>query len=640
MKVPNLLVSSAILLWGAQLGIFVPAIILAVVLELLTRLTNFELPEYAKFKIADGMYIAALIVLIFLFFTQGAPHATYGIFKWVPLVFTPLVFYNKSSIYTFGFFFRPALIKNKLGLKQIDANWILFGLYLIGATVGNTRHPMFYVGMVIICGWAMWAARPRSSYALAWGNLLLAASVFGYAGQIGLGYLQEEVVAFSQEWFMGDGDVDPYQSETAIGHIGEMKLSDKIILRVSMPKDVSAPLLIHEASYDYYSFDQWDSLSRGFTPVTKTTDWMLDKTYTGTNYKSITIIQSFKGKKGVLALPLGSVKIRGDFRAVGLEANGYGAVKAKTESSMDMYKVMFTGKEILESDPIGTDLKMSPTDLRVIKETGDALHLKEIPKNKVPETIRKYFQDNFTYSTYQGKHDSDVTPLTEFLTITKSGHCEYFATAATLLLRYAGIPARYSVGYSVNEYSDFEQMYVVRGSHGHAWTRYYLNGAWQELDSTPSSWMMMDNKKGNIFFDKISWLGLQISQWWANLDLIKALKSVFGVSILVLLVAGIWVYRKSPAFEHQKNKKKYSNALVFKIEKLLISKGYGRLDSETFDKWVARLHSQGVLGADINLSLLMMLFNKQQYKPAGLDVSETTELEKLLLEMEKNAKTL
>ena len=38
--------------------------------------------------------------------------------------------------------------------------------------------------------------------------------------------------------------------------------------------------------------------------------------------------------------------------------------------------------------------------------------------------------------------------MTRFLCEHRTGHCEYFATATTLLLRAAKIPARYAVGYA------------------------------------------------------------------------------------------------------------------------------------------------------------------------------------------------
>ena len=44
-----------------------------------------------------------------------------------------------------------------------------------------------------------------------------------------------------------------------------------------------------------------------------------------------------------------------------------------------------------------------------------------------------------------------ATKVAEFLLKTRAGHCEHFATATTMLLRAAGVPTRYAVGYSVQE---------------------------------------------------------------------------------------------------------------------------------------------------------------------------------------------
>lgn len=66
--------------------------------------------------------------------------------------------------------------------------------------------------------------------------------------------------------------------------------------------------------------------------------------------------------------------------------------------------------------------------------------------------------------------DQKTTPLSTFLLKNRSGHCEYFATATTLLLREVGIPARYAIGFSVSEFSPLENQFIVRGRDSHAWT--------------------------------------------------------------------------------------------------------------------------------------------------------------------------
>src|SRR5207247_2054170 len=78
--------------------------------------------------------------------------------------------------------------------------------------------------------------------------------------------------------------------------------------------------------------------------------------------------------------------------------------------------------------------------------------------------------------------------LGEFLQTTRAGHCEYFASATVLLLRAAGVPARYAVGFSVQEWSRLERRWIVRARHAHSWALAYVDGAWREGDTTPPLW--------------------------------------------------------------------------------------------------------------------------------------------------------
>ena len=71
----------------------------------------------------------------------------------------------------------------------------------------------------------------------------------------------------------------------------------------------------------------------------------------------------------------------------------------------------------------------------------------------------------------------------------RAGHCEYFAASTTLLLRAAGIPARYATGFAVMEYSPLEAAFVVRARHAHAWSRAWNGERWVDLDTTPPSWL-------------------------------------------------------------------------------------------------------------------------------------------------------
>jgi len=73
-------------------------------------------------------------------------------------------------------------------------------------------------------------------------------------------------------------------------------------------------------------------------------------------------------------------------------------------------------------------------------------------------------------------------PVDEFLFDTQQGFCEHYASAFTMMMRAAGIPARVVTGYLGGEMND--DYMIVRQSDAHAWSEAYIDGAWQRFDPT------------------------------------------------------------------------------------------------------------------------------------------------------------
>lgn len=104
----------------------------------------------------------------------------------------------------------------------------------------------------------------------------------------------------------------------------------------------------------------------------------------------------------------------------------------------------------------------------------------------IAEEIEEYVQNSASYDL-----DPDVMPRDEddlaiwFLREADKGYCVHFATAATVLLRAAGIPARYVEGYTA--YVTAGDVTVVRANKAHAWVEYFVSGiGWLTIDPTPS----------------------------------------------------------------------------------------------------------------------------------------------------------
>jgi transglutaminase-like putative cysteine protease len=75
-------------------------------------------------------------------------------------------------------------------------------------------------------------------------------------------------------------------------------------------------------------------------------------------------------------------------------------------------------------------------------------------------------------------------PVDDFLFRTRSGFCEHYAAAFTLLARAGGLPARVVTGYQGGEWNPIGGHWVIRQSDAHAWTEVFVAGRWVRFDPT------------------------------------------------------------------------------------------------------------------------------------------------------------
>ena len=76
-------------------------------------------------------------------------------------------------------------------------------------------------------------------------------------------------------------------------------------------------------------------------------------------------------------------------------------------------------------------------------------------------------------------------PVDEFLFETREGFCEHFASAFTMMMRAAGVPARVVTGYQGGELNPMGQYYIVRQADAHAWSEIWLaDRGWVRVDPT------------------------------------------------------------------------------------------------------------------------------------------------------------
>ena len=107
---------------------------------------------------------------------------------------------------------------------------------------------------------------------------------------------------------------------------------------------------------------------------------------------------------------------------------------------------------------------------------------------QIAEMIGRYVSNAAVYDLNTGRMPSYENDFAMwFLQDSDSGYCIHFASAAAVLLRAAGVPARYVSGYVVKARSG--ETVTVTENRAHAWVEYFVPGeGWMVLDPTPASW--------------------------------------------------------------------------------------------------------------------------------------------------------
>jgi transglutaminase-like putative cysteine protease len=76
--------------------------------------------------------------------------------------------------------------------------------------------------------------------------------------------------------------------------------------------------------------------------------------------------------------------------------------------------------------------------------------------------------------------------LVYFVTRSKSGYCQYFASSMALMLRYLGIPARVAAGFTSGRYDQETGEWTVTDHDAHTWVEVWFRGfGWLPFDPTP-----------------------------------------------------------------------------------------------------------------------------------------------------------
>ena len=430
--------------------------------------------------------------------------------------------------------------------KTVEDDWFLFLLGLVQVLVGGVMSQSDKVGVALFC-WALlslWVltlfslhrealrmrAVPMASSAaggdraepyrglidaaFAVSTARVAATTLALGGLIFLAMPRRSTMGSSQGTGAVGKHLTGFDDEVQLGQLGEILENDNVVMTVDLvdrenrrlPHDPDAEYRWRGVSMDSYRDGRWSRPKMRLN-----------------NYKTIGL--SGVGQDGPIVRQLVKLEATDSpilfalrpivdcdapdkrFQPEINEIDG-SAYRGNTRAVSLDYQIDSSTRpdlpqpgEVLPSDDYRARLLNLPGDVRrrihsiALERVGK---IDEADLRGRAAALEHYLRESgeFKYSLSIVVTDPNLDPVLDFLDNQKSGHCEYFASALTLLLRSVGIPARMVNGFKGGDYNAISGLYTVRQKHAHSWVEALVGDqvdpsrerrpTWVTLDPTPA----------------------------------------------------------------------------------------------------------------------------------------------------------
>jgi transglutaminase-like putative cysteine protease len=376
-----------------------------------------------------------------------------------------------------------------------------------------------------------------SALSVATGSIVLGGVLFFFFPRFSAGYLGR--ASFSPSLMSG------FTENVELGQIGEIKKNSAVVMRVQTGKPIGYDRL-RWRGIALTTFDgrRWTSSERNTQRLQPGEDgWIRtsDSPQKTDSFKPGMIYTVYLEPLATDAIfvPGKVISLKGNFS--GENSNSFNALRRNyifrdsTDTLLNPFHnytaIRYSGFSLLppldalklragsteySPDIMETYLQIPPLDPRIPEFAKEITKNARTPFDKAV-AIESYLRNRFTYTlNLAGKPGDD--PLAHFLFETRAGHCEYFASAMTIMLRTLGIPSREVNGFLPGEYNDLGGDYIVRASDAHSWVEVYFPGMdWQTFDPTPAA---PENETG--FLTRLGqyadWIEITWSEWVIGYD--------------------------------------------------------------------------------------------------------------------------
>jgi hypothetical protein len=627
--------SIGILFWGYQCTLLEYAVPIALVLEARFYVNRrWQLQKSDFYRTADLTSFGFIVVTFYLFLNRANYPFLTTLIEWLPIVLFPLatvIAYSTRDKMSLDILFYSLRKQREPVNQSWNMNFIYLGVCLVASatnvpsSLGEASSRVYFfpiaATLVILALLPMKSARYQlRTWVLTMSIIFLAANFTHQSIRGAHLAVKDWTQRFIANYIRQQ--IDPLRTKTSIGSVGKLKLSDSIVFRIKPDKGDAAPRLLQEAIYDTPTANGWMVINSNFDEVPHSDDFEWSFSKPASTDPVATIYYEFRRDTALVPVPQNLTRII-DLPAINIRRSLYGAVQGLGLVPSPAYKVSFGGNDGLGVTATAVDTFVPPEKSELIARV-----LKPHIKPGSPLlTLQSVFKD-YRYSLYQKAAPGDA--LEEFLLNSKAGHCEYFASATVLMLRELGIPARYVVGFAVQEYEPFLDMFVVRQRHAHAWAQAYIDGKWQVVDTTPSIWAQNEADEASFLrpvIDLFSNSTFAFQIWWNDQNIedyeteLYLLGSILGLFLLWRIFTSEQVSIKPREELRTEISIPGSKSPFYQVEEFLSNTGLSRLPGETFSHWVLRINQP-------DLNPILKRHNRWRFDPEYFSLEEQRRLAK------------
>ncbi len=416
--------------WGWQTGLWFWGILMAVALEAssFTR-ARWEVTDADLNRICDLCWMLFVGAGLVLYSTEDRLVFIFKFVQWLPFSFFPIILaqsYGNREVMplsAFSWLLRRAP-QSSLARKSFHITFAYFILCVAAASASTQPNGYFYSGVALLILLALASVRPRRVSLPAW--ILLAALVAG-AGQIsqqGLRRLQNAAESALGMWMSEFFRQQPDSREcrTSIGQPGRLSQSGKIVWRVRVAPGQLPPPLLRQGAFDSYKNEIWYASSNDFASLLAPGANESVRLLPPKNvYAEIEIAGYFEGGEGPLALPHGTFEI--DDMPANVRTNHLGVSSIDGAPGLLNFRARYGGGPSLDSPPGPSDTLVPDNEKTVLAKVASDLKLDMMSERQKMRAVSRFFRERFVY-TLDVPERNRMTPLGQFLTKTRMGHCE------------------------------------------------------------------------------------------------------------------------------------------------------------------------------------------------------------------------